>query len=286
MVDPAAWSCPPHPVELRRPRRSPLASLTAHVRDLLDGMSPPLMRSRSGFAVPLRNRTERRIYERVFVEDMFPLAYHARLVSGRPPTVADIGAYVGMFSLLVADWFPQARVHLFEPVPRLARRAAALARLNGLESLWQVHQAVISDVPGTCDLHCPRSGLGATLIAAKAGELGGARRVLRVPAVRLDDHAAAHGLAGFDIVKLDTEGVEYAAIASGRGVLARAQLVFVRVFPPRTTPRRRRCAARAARPARGRAARARQSRASLGARRILRRSAASRSAAAAGNVGP
>ena len=212
-----------------------MGRMARHLSDLLSSCFPQPAHTRSGLVVPIHDRTERRIYERMFVEDMFPLGCHAHLVSAAIPTVADIGAHVGMFALSVADWFPQARMHLFEPVPRHAARAEALARLNGLSSLWQVHRAVVGDHHGEARLHCPSSDLGATLLEGKAGGMGGCRRTLDVPMLRLDDYAAQNGLDCFDIIKIDTEGCEYAAIASARAVLAKASLVFVRVFPPHST---------------------------------------------------
>ena len=226
---------PSHRVNLRRLPLTSCARIARHLSDQLSRFFPQPAHTRSGLVVQIHNRTERRIYERMFVEDMFPLGGHVHLVSASPPTVADVGAHVGMFALSVADWFPQARMHLFEPVPYLAARAEALARLNGLSALWQVHRAVVGESPGEVRLHCPGSGLGATLLADKADGMGGSRRVLDVPMVRLDDHATQHRLERFDIVKLDAEGCEYAAIASARAVLARATLVFVRVFPPHST---------------------------------------------------
>lgn len=233
--EPLAGPSPLRPNRLRCLSRTMLSRLTGHLIDLLTHASPLALHSRSGFVVPIRNRTERRIFERMFIEDMFPLAGQAGRGEGWSPTVADIGAHVGLFSLHVADWFPRARIHLFEPVPALAQRATELARINGLDGLWSVHQAVIGNRAGEQDLHCPRSALGASVLRDKAAALGGCRRTLRVATVRLDDHAIRHGLAGFDIIKIDTEGVEYDAIASALRVLAQARIVFVRVFPPRTT---------------------------------------------------
>lgn len=226
---------PSHRVRMLGLPRTATGRMVRHLSDLLSRFFPQTAHTRSGLVVPIHDRTERRIYERMFVEDMFPLGDHAHLMTSAVPIVADIGAHVGMFALSVADWFPQARMHLFEPVPRHAARAEALAKLNGLSAFWQVHRAVVGNQSGPARLHCPGSRLGATLLASKAGGMGGCRRTLDVPMVRLDDHMAQHALDHFDIVKIDAEGCEYAAIASSRMVMDKAILVFVRVFPPHST---------------------------------------------------
>lgn len=225
---------PSHRVHLRNLPRTPFNRLIRHLSDLLCRACPQTAHTRSGLLVPIHDRTERRIYERMFVEDMFPLGAQCHRLRTPRPMVADIGAHVGMFALSVTDWFPEARIHLFEPVPRLADRAATLARLNGLSANWRINRAVIGDRSGEARLHGPGSVLGATLLADKAIRMG-CRRSMIVPMMRLDDYATAHGLDRFDIIKIDTEGCEYAAISSAQAALAQVSLVFVRVFPPYST---------------------------------------------------
>ncbi len=217
-----------------RPSRGPLERLGGHWRDLFIRCFPIHARSRSGFVVPIWNRTQRRVYERVFVEDMFPLGRHGDLIAGAAPVVLDVGAHTGLFSLAVADRWPQASIHLFEPVPHLARRIADLVRLNRLEGRWRIEQAAVDVCSGERTLFTTRTPLGATLLPEKAAEVG-LRRAIRVRAVNLADHCAAHGLSGFDVVKLDAEGHEVPILEAALPVLATARLIYVRVFPPRST---------------------------------------------------
>lgn len=191
-------------------------------------------RSRSGFVVPIWDRTQRRVYERIFVEDTFPLDRHRGLVRETEPEVLDVGAHTGLFALSVADRWPRARIHLFEPVPRLARHIAALARRNGLTPNWRIEEAAVDVRDGQSTLFTTRTRLGATLLRDKAVEVG-LRRPLPVRTVGLREHCAARGIASFAIVKLDAEGHELPILDSARPILAMARLLFVRVFPPRST---------------------------------------------------
>jgi FkbM family methyltransferase len=223
-----------HPKPLPPPRRGPFERLGAHARDWLIRWFPIDARSRSGFVVPIWDRTQRRVYERIFVEDTYPLGRHRELVPEPEPEVLDIGAHTGLFALSVADRWPQARIHLFEPVPRLARQIAALARRNGLASRWRIEEAAVDVRDGTRTLFTTRTRLGATLLRDKAVEVG-LRRSLQVRAVGLREYCVARGIASFAIVKLDAEGHEVPILDAALPILARARLIFVRVFPPRST---------------------------------------------------
>jgi FkbM family methyltransferase len=217
-----------------RPTRGPFERLGGHWRDFFIRCFPIHARSRSGFVVPIWNRTQRRVYERVFVENMFPLDRHCNLVGSTTPVVLDIGAHTGLFALSVADRWPQACIHLFEPVPHLAKRIAELARLNGLEGRWRVEQAAVDICSGQSTLFTTRTHLGATLLREKAVEVG-LRRAVQVRTVSLADYCVVNRLNGFDLVKLDSEGHELPILDASLPIIATARLVFVRVFPPRST---------------------------------------------------
>jgi 2-O-methyltransferase len=217
-----------------RPKRGAIERLGGHWRDFFIRCFPIHARSRSGFVVPIWDRTQQRIYERVFVEDMFPLDRHRSLVAGAAPVVLDIGAHTGLFALSIADVWPQASIYLFEPVPRLAKRIAELARLNRLEGRWRIEQAAVDVSNGQGTLFTTRAQLGATLLREKAAEVG-LRRAIQVRTVSLIDYCAGNRLNGIDIVKLDAEGHELPILDAALPIIATARLVFVRVFPPRST---------------------------------------------------
>jgi len=227
-------SAAPDRLRLVQPRRGPLERLGGHVRDLFIRCFPIHAHSRSGLVVPIWNRTQRLVYERVFVEDMYPLDRHRGLIAGDTPTVLDIGAHTGLFALSVADRWPRARIHLFEPVPHLARRIADLARLNGLAERWLVELAAVDVGSGESTLFTTRTPLGASLVCDKAVAVG-LRGAMRVRTVGLADHCAAHRLDGFAIIKLDAEGHELPILDSALPIIARARMIFIRVFPPRST---------------------------------------------------
>ena len=130
-------------------------------------------------------------------------------------TVLDVGANVGMYSLLSARRVgPTGRVHAFEPTPAVAASLRRNVALNGLGNV-HVHEAAVSDAAGRATFYLQDSSDCNTLA-------GGAGTPIRVRTVTLDDHVAAHGLDRVDVMKMDVEGAEVLALRGGGRLLAAA----------------------------------------------------------------
>ena len=119
----------------------------------------------------------------------------------------DVGANIGYFSVLMAR--RAHTVHAVEPTPNLATRIRENASLNGLDNIV-MHQAALSDRVGTADLHLSSDD-------PEANSLHGAGPVIRVPLTTLDALSLPH----VDLLKLDCEGSELAALAGGARTIAR-----------------------------------------------------------------
>lgn len=223
----------PHAIDRARPARSALQRLTAHARDVLMRMSPLHLRTRTGMVASLRTRTDLRVYERMFVESMYPLSMFPPMPWNSSPVVFDIGAHTGLFALHVMDYLPQGHVHAFEPHPDHLKRLREHKRINGLDAMSIVAAAVSTD-NASVDLHCTRSPLGATMIASKSLHLG-RRSTMRVRGIALDTYIEEHGIRTIDLMKFDVEGAEVAVLAASPRTFAVVQRLFIRVFPPYST---------------------------------------------------
>lgn len=113
----------------------------------------------------------------------------------------DVGANVGLVSMLLADKIHQA--WLFEPNPAAAARACENIRLNALD--FEVLQVALSDQNGTVDFE-DRGGVNAanrTVVGFKTNA-----PVLKVVCTTFDDFLAGRdqGLLTPCVVKIDVEG--------------------------------------------------------------------------------
>jgi len=125
----------------------------------------------------------------------------------RNGTLIDVGANVGLVSLLLADKVQHGV--LFEPNPIAAARARANLALNGLE--FEVHELALSDTTGTVELEdeggvstCNRTvvGFSTSLPTRKVGR------------TQLDKFLAQHPLPyPISAVKIDVEGHENQVLA-------------------------------------------------------------------------
>jgi FkbM family methyltransferase len=124
------------------------------------------------------------------------------------PTVIDIGANAGYFSLFALSRFDGARVYSFEPIPANFRLLQRNRELNPGQR-WFCAQKAVSGQAGEALLAFDSTdefSTGATVIAER-GAIQKDR--IRVPAVTLPEILEENGLERCDLIKIDCEGGEY-----------------------------------------------------------------------------
>jgi FkbM family methyltransferase len=137
----------------------------------------------------------------------------APLASG----VVDVGANTGVYSLVTRALNPSAHVVAFEPVARVARKLRQNVRLNGFDIT--IEQKAVSDRSAQVAIHDCASEHNYTA-SLEAGHSENDRRYM-VEAIRLDDYLAGQGWPRIDLIKVDVEGHEPAAIDGMVETLAR-----------------------------------------------------------------
>lgn len=124
--------------------------------------------------------------------------------------VYDIGANVGFYSILAAHLAgAQGKVYAFEPLNRnvgFIRRHAILNRMENIE----VFEAAVSDQSGEAFFD-----LGVSIATGHLSETGS----VKVPVVRLDDLVSAGDILPAEIMKVDVEGAEYAALQGAQKMI-------------------------------------------------------------------
>jgi FkbM family methyltransferase len=143
----------------------------------------------------------------------------------------DLGANIGYFSLLVANNSPSAKVISFEPVRGLFQNMNENISLNNIKNILTVNAAVgeiseekelfvsASDNLGMSSFHQPGNYSGKTE---------------KVKVVAIDDWFKTSGLSRIDIIKLDIEGSELAALKGMKEVLQKQKPILIVEVNPET----------------------------------------------------
>jgi FkbM family methyltransferase len=167
-----------------------------------DGMT--LILPRSGSAAPAFYRT-------------FPSEAIARWMAEllRPGmTVVDVGAHVGVYSLLAARLVGQdGVVHAIEPQHDCAAFIDRNGTINALANL-RTHRVALAASDGEAGLVADTRSMGARL----AG-LSGEDDTTTVPTRTLRTFAASEGLQDIHLLKLDAAGNELAVLRGAAGLL-------------------------------------------------------------------
>ena len=137
-------------------------------------------------------------------------------------TVADIGANLGYFSVLLADWVgPHGRMFAFEPNPRMHDLLTRTLAVNGMHHA-SPHRVALGDRAGEAMLMIPQGEPKNAYIAPLSDPLPD--RAVRVSTRRLDQNP---DWADIELAKIDVEGAEELIWAGMAGLLDRHTLKTV-----------------------------------------------------------
>ena len=164
---------------------------------------------------------------------------HARDLGFAPKVIFDGGAFRGYWSRDVAAIFPGAQVVMIEPNPH-AREVIATS-VAAVRPAPIVVDVALGDAPGSAQLHIWRDAgadRGASLLENVSGE---AKMSIDVEVRTLDSVCDDLGLVP-DLLKLDLQGGELAALRGATQALERTELMMIEfgcleAYVGRTTPR-------------------------------------------------
>lgn len=137
--------------------------------------------------------------------------------------VLDIGANTGTYGFFAKALSPNATVHAFEPIARIAALAEENREISGLNVT--VFQMAVADQEGELPIYDP-GGANAYSASLDAGFLPGNKDSYLVPVTTIDAHCAAHNLDP-DLIKIDVEGVEGKVLVGAEQVLARKRAIVL-----------------------------------------------------------
>jgi FkbM family methyltransferase len=159
-----------------------------------------------------------------FLEDHILAAWCAAARGAE--VVFDVGANAGIYSLAAVSAAPSAKVHAFEPTPEIAARLRRTVELNRLASVT-VHEKAVCDRDGLGVLRRCGEDVGGNegmnYVVADLGDADGER----VATVRLDTVCMALQADRIDLLKLDIQGAEAAALEGAQELLAAGRVDWI-----------------------------------------------------------
>jgi FkbM family methyltransferase len=146
-----------------------------------------------------------------------------RAVGFRPKCIVDVGAFVGDWTLLSRQFFPEARVIMVEPQPdRAATLRALAARLPDVRFVPTLLGAAAAPAVTFFQNETASSVL-------PEADNPSAASPLTLPMSTLDAVVAESGFGPPDFIKLDVQGYELEVLRGGPAALAAAEVVLMEV---------------------------------------------------------
>ena len=166
--------------------------------------------------------------------------YERRGSLPRGGTVIDVGAHIGIFTILASRAAgPDGRVLAFEPAPDNFELLLENLRRNGCENV-EAQRRAVSSVKGARQFRVSRAGATGsnTLeVGDKSAGQPGESETIYVDCLTLDSLVQEGALPSLDFLKVDVEGHELEVLRGGAGVLERLRPRIVVETNPRS-PRR------------------------------------------------
>lgn len=169
----------------------------------LSRRDPLVFRSRTGVRIEVPRRLLQ-TFKEVFMGASYDTWRAGSLRAA--PTIVDVGANAGFFSLYMASRFPEARILAFEPVPVNFSLLERNFRANPDRRLTPVNRAVFSSAD---HITLNYDASDAFTTAASIFENVHGSDEIRVEAISLPQILQEYEIDEIDYLKLDCEGAEY-----------------------------------------------------------------------------
>jgi FkbM family methyltransferase len=152
------------------------------------------------------------------------LAALATAVLTPQSVVCDIGANLGVTSLMLAGQVPDGRVYAFEPSPKAAACLRATLAASGFNNI-EIIEAAIGAGQEKVSLHVADTFSAGTHIVTQRHLSRGAMASATVEMNTLDFFLQSKDAGKIDLIKIDTEGFEIDVITGAKDTLGKFQPV-------------------------------------------------------------
>ena len=151
-------------------------------------------------------------------------------LAGRAKVIFDVGANVGIYSLLASSANRTASIHAFEPTPEMFRALSENIRRNSAANIVP-HQEAVGATGGAAFLWQHVADNEGMNYVTEARVYDSQPAVNRTS---LDEFCRANGIERVDLMKIDIEGGEYDALRGAERLLAQKKIgcLFIELLDP------------------------------------------------------
>ena len=156
-----------------------------------------------------------------------------KLIKSPSPSFIDIGAYNGLFSLVISRCFPQSKVFAIEPNPTNFARLKMNIEINGLHNI-QSYEIGMSDLKGELEVFMPADFSLTTGSSCRASWISMHTRLElgqdEIGGVSLDEFCKKNAIIP-DLIKIDVEGHEFEVLKGAKSTIEAARpIILCEVF--------------------------------------------------------
>ncbi len=134
--------------------------------------------------------------------------------------ILDVGANIGLFSLVLASKSKNINVHAFEPIQLNAKLIAVSKQINHLENLT-INQTCVGASDGFVEFSVSTDSAYSSMI--DSGRKKESEKI-NCPVCKLDTYVKAANIQKIDFIKIDVEGAEKLVLSGAQALLTHQKL--------------------------------------------------------------
>lgn len=134
--------------------------------------------------------------------------------------ILDVGANIGLFSLVLASKSKNINVHAFEPIQLNAKLIAVSKQINHLDNLT-INQTCVGASDGFVEFSVSTDSAYSSII--DSGRKKESEKI-NCPVCKLDTYVKAANIQKIDFIKIDVEGAEKLVLSGAQALLTHQKL--------------------------------------------------------------
>lgn len=166
--------------------------------------------------------TKRRLKWQLMIPDIGATLENLKRKGFEPKVILDIGAYVGKWTTMSKEIWPDAKVCMFEPQPD--KRSVLDGVMRQFPNV-ELRPTCLGEVPDTTVRFFLHESGSSTHELLEQPDL----KPVELPSTTLSKAVAGTPFAAPDLIKVDVQGAELSVLRGGLDVLSRAQAVVLEV---------------------------------------------------------